>query len=319
MPPPLVTLEDIHEAQSRVDATCVRTPVLRVPHPAGDGSLWIKAESLQRTGSFKVRGATNALLALGDRARSGVVTYSAGNHGRGLAHAGRFAGVAVTVVMPESAPNAKVAGTRAEGATVILRPPDEIVSHAHELSAEHGMALVPPFDDAHVIAGQGTVGLELLEQIDDLGTVLVPVGGGGLISGVAAAVKSRRPAARVLAVEPALAGDLAESLATGERTAWSRELTGRTIADGLRSAAVGELTWRHITALVDDVVTVSEDSIVDAVRWIAEHARLVVEPSGAVAMAGVLEHPDRVGSGTTVVLATGGNIDLPAFTALLAT
>jgi len=156
------------------------------------------------------------------------------------------------------------------GATVVLRPPDEIVAYANHLAAARGLTLVPPFDDARVIAGQGTVGLELLGQVDDLDVVVVPVGGGGLLAGVAAAVKSRRPGARVIAVEPKLAGDLAEGYATGRRTVWSRELTGRTIADGLRSGAVGQLAWAHIKALVDDAVTVTEESIVSAMRWTAE-------------------------------------------------
>jgi threonine dehydratase len=320
LPTNLTSIEDLHQAQSRIGTTCLRTPVLHAPpHSAGGRPLWIKAESLQHTGSFKLRGATNAVAALGDRANSpGVVGYSAGNHGRGLARAARLAGIAATVVMPDTAPSTKIRGTREEGATVLLRPPTETMTHARHLAATQGLTLVPPDDDALIIAGQGTIGLELLDQIDDLNVVLLPVGGGGLISGVAAAIKSQRPRTRVIAVEPELAGDLAEGFAAGERTAWSRELTGRTIADGLRSTTVGELPWAHIEALVDDVVTVSEESIVAAMRWLAETTKLIVEPSGAVATAAVLDHSARLGIGTIAAVATGGNIDLGKFASLVA-
>jgi threonine dehydratase len=315
----LITPSDLDQAEARVGTTCLRTPVLPVPHPAGGEPVWVKAESLQRTGSFKLRGAANALAALGEIERArGVVAFSAGNHGRALAHAARIADVGATVVMPETAPAFKIDGTRALGATVVLRPPDEIVAHAHHLAAAGGLTLVPPFDDLRIIAGQGTVGRELLDQLDHVDVVVAPVGGGGLIAGVAAAVKHRRPAARVIAVEPALAGDLAEGYATGERSVWSRELTGRTIADGLRSAAVGQLAWAHITALVDDVVTVTEEAIVSAMRWLAESAKLVVEPSGAVAAAALLEHPHLLGRGPAVAVATGGNVDLNTFSTLVA-
>lgn len=170
-----------------------------------------------------------------------MVTYSAGNHGLALAQAARTAGASTTVVMPETASAVKIRGTRALGAAVVLRPPDEFVAYAKRLATVEGRALVTPFDDPWVIAGQGTVGSELLDQVDDMDVVVVPVGGGGLIAGVAVALKSSRPAVRVVGVEPALAGDLAEGYATGERAVWSRVLTGRTIADGLRAAAVGEL------------------------------------------------------------------------------
>jgi threonine dehydratase len=316
--PKLITPVDLDQAEAHVGTTCLRTPVLPVPHPAGGAPVWVKAESLQRTGSFKLRGAANALATLSQTEHArGVVTFSAGNHGRALAHAARNADVDSTVVMPETAPAFKIDGTRALGASVVLRPPDEIVAHAHHLAATRGLTLVPPFDDPRIIAGQGTVGRELLDQLDHVDLVVAPVGGGGLIAGVAAAIKHRRPGARVIAVEPALAGDLAEGYATGKRTVWPRELSGRTIADGLRSAAVGELAWAHITALVDDVVTVTEQAIVSTMRWLAETAKLVVEPSGAVAAAALLEHPHLLGRGPAVAVATGGNVDLATFTSLM--
>jgi threonine dehydratase len=313
-PEKLVTLEELYEAQQRIRPTCLRTPLLPVPHPSADGLLWVKAESLQRTGSFKLRGVANAIAALDpNESRAGVVTYSAGNHGRALAFAARKAGIPATVIMPETASTQKVFQTRSEGATVLLLPPDEIVTHTQRLSAQQGLIIVPPFDDRRVIAGQGTVGLELLEQLDSVDVVLVPVGGGGLVAGVATAIKNLRPSAQVIAVEPELAGDLAEGFAMGERATWSRKQTRRTIADGLRSPTVGALPWEHVRSLVDDVVTVSEESIVSAMRWLAEHAKLIVEPSGAVATAAVLEHSQSLPAGTTVTVATGGNIDLQTF------
>jgi threonine dehydratase len=285
----------------------------------GGDPIWVKAESLQRTGSFKLRGAANAIAALEDgRKGNGVVTYSAGNHGKALAYAARAAGIAATVVMPETASPVKIQHTRSQGASVVLRPPDDIVRHARDIAADGGPTLVPPFDDAWVIAGQGTVGLELLDQVDIPDVVLVPVGGGGLIAGVATAVKGLRPGARVIAVEPEHAGDLAAGFALGERVTWPRQLTGRTIADGLRSPAVGALPWRHIMSLVDDVVTVSEQSITVAMRWLAENAGLVVEPSGAVATAALVEHSGALDGRTIVSLATGGNIDLETFVTLVA-
>lgn len=318
MPIKLVTLDDVQDAARRIRTTCLRTPVLDVPHPLGGAPIRVKAESLQRTGSFKLRGATNAVSALDSGARAaGVVTYSSGNHGRALAYAARMAGVAATVVMPETAPAVKIQATRALGATVVLRAPDETVAYAKHLVSVEGLTLVPPYEDPWVIAGQGTVGLELLDQVDDIDVILVPVGGGGLISGVAAAVKSLKPDIKVIGVEPALAGDLAGGYAIRERTRWSKPLVMRTIADGLRSATVGELPWEHIMAFVDDVVTVSEESIISAMALLAETARIVVEPSGAVSTAAVLEHPHRLGAGTTVAIATGGNIDLQDFITLI--
>lgn len=314
----LTTVDEVEAAAARIRSTCVRTPLLELPDPALDAPLWIKAESLQRTGSFKLRGAANAVAVLDEDARRrGIVTYSAGNHGRALAHAARAAGVAVTVVMPDTAPPAKIRATEASGAVVVVRRPDDIMTHASLLADREDRTLVPPFDDPHVIAGQGTVGLEILDQLGEVGTVVVPVGGGGLLAGLAVSLKSLRPETRVIGVEPELAGDLAEGFALGRRATWSRELTTRTLADGLRAAAVGELTWEHITALVDDVLTVSEDAIVRAMRTLAYEARLVVEPSGAVATAAVQHHHRSLGRGPVVAIASGGNVDLEAFASLL--
>src|SRR3954470_8986208 len=213
----LISPSDLLEARDRIGDTCLPTPVLPVTHPAGGEAIWVKAECFQRTGSFKLRGAANALAVLEEtESLTGVVTYSAGNHGRALAYAAEIAGVAATVVMPETAPTAKIEGTKSLGATVVVRPPDEVVAHADHLAESRGLALVPPFDDARVIAGQGTVGLELVDQVEYVDVVMVPVGGGGLIAGVATAIKYKRPTARVIAVEPTLAADLAEGFTTGK-------------------------------------------------------------------------------------------------------
>ena len=314
----LVTIDDVEAAAALVRTTCVRTPVLELADRRLPTPVWIKAESLQRTGSFKLRGATHAVAALDAEARrAGVVTYSAGNHGRALAYAARRVGASATVVMPDTAPPAKVGATRALGARVVIQRPDDIMSHAGILAEEEGRTLVPPFDDPHIIAGQGTVGLEVLDQVGEIETVVVPVGGGGLLAGVAAALKARRPEIRVVGAEPELAGDLAEGFAAGEHSTWSRARTTRTVADGLRAAAVGQLTWEHITALVDDVVTVSEEAIVSAMRSLAASTKIVVEASGAVAPAAVLQHGQGRGFGLTVAIASGGNVDVDAFASLV--
>ena len=308
-----VNLVDIHaiEAAAKVVAdTCLRTPVLPVAAKDGRGSLWAKAECLQPTGAFKLRGATNALAGLSDAQRAaGVVTHSSGNHGQAVAFAARVAGVRATVVMPEGAAQVKIDATREWGAEIVMVPVEDRAATCAAIAERTGAEVVPPFDDERIIAGQGTVGLELVDQLPDLATVLVPVGGGGLISGIAVAVKSRRPDVRVIGVEPELAGDLAEGFAAGDRANWSTDLTTRTIADGLRGGAVGDLNWTHIEANVDDVVTVSEDAIRAAMREIAVRARIVAEPSGAVAAAAYVERSRDLPGGTTVAIVSGGNVD----------
>lgn len=305
--PDLVRLDDVRAAAERIGGRVRHTPVL--PVDLGLPGLHVKAECLQVGGSFKLRGAMNAVARLTPEQLSrGVVTHSSGNHAQALARAARAHGTHATVVMPHTAPEVKRRLTAQHGATVVLVDISERASRAAEIEAETGAVFIPPFDHPDTIAGQGTVGLELATDLPDVRTVYVPVSGGGLISGVAVAVKALAPQARVVAVEPALAGDLAEGWRTGTRADWSTDLTSRTIADGLQAHAVGELPWRHITALVDDVVTVSEDEIVDAVRLLAFEARLVCEPSGAVSVAGAL----KVGyddDGPSVAVVSGGNVD----------
>lgn len=302
-----VGIDDVRAAAKRVNGQVVRTPLL--PYRAVGGRVWLKPENLQPTGAFKLRGALNAMGALPVAGRSrGVVAYSSGNHGRAVAWAAQAYGVPAVVVMQDDSPRVKVDAVAALGAEVVLAPAPERHSRAEALRAERRLALVPPFDHPDVIAGQGTVGLEIVEELPDVDTVLVPVSGGGLIAGIATAVKALQPHANVVAVEPELAGDLAESLATGRRVRWDYEDTGRTVADGLRAPAVGELTWRHIERLVDDAVTVGEDAILAAMAALARTARVVAEPSGAVAAAALLTRPE-VAAGRTVAVVSGGNVD----------
>jgi len=306
----LVHLDAVEAAARRVAPAVRRTPLLASGLGRPAAPLWLKAECLQVGGSFKIRGATNAVGSLSAAERAnGVITHSSGNHAQALARAARAAGTPAIVVMPEQAPLVKRRATAAQGAEVVLVDVADRVSAMERLRAERGAWFVPPFDDPAVIAGQGTVGLEIVDELPDVSTVFVPVGGGGLLSGVAVAVKARSSGARVVGVEPELAGDAADSFAAGERRVWDGALTARTIADSLRLPGVGVLPWLHIRALVDDVVTVSETAIRSAMRRIVGEEHLVCEPGGAVAVAGYLEHPDQAASGPAVAIVSGGNVE----------
>ncbi|SEP85627.1 MULTISPECIES: threonine ammonia-lyase [Lentzea] len=298
----LVTLEDVRAAAAAIAPHVVRTPLLPF-----DSGLWIKPESLQPIGAFKIRGAVNALSRIPseDRAR-GVVAYSSGNHAQAVAYAAKTLGMPAAIVVPENTPQLKIDATRAHGAEVFVVGITERESRAYELVEERGATLIPPFDHADVIAGQGTAGLEIIADLPDVATVLVPVSGGGLISGVAVAVKALRPDVRVIGVEPELAGDAAASFAEGKQVRWNAHDRARTIADGLR-AEPSELTWAHISELVDDFVTVSEDEIRDAVNQIARRTRVVAEPSGAVPVAAYLNA--KLPDGPAVAVVSGGNIE----------
>ena len=315
----LVTLADIEAAAERLRGRVLRTPLL--PFPADPGRpLWLKPESLQVTGAFKLRGAYNAILPQLDAARAaGVVAHSSGNHARAVAWVAHELGIRAVIVMPDAAPKVKVDAVRRLGAQVVIVPPHERDTRAEELSAEHGLVLVRPYDDPEIVAGQGTVGLELVQDLPDVDVVLVPVSGGGLIGGVATAVKSVDPAAVVIGVEPELAGDAAESFRTGSRVTWTPEQTYRTIADGLRTTSVGEVPWRQIQRYVDDILTVTEDEIRDAVVRVATGCRLVAEPSGAVSTAAYLHHARQLpGEGRFVAVVSGGNVATDAYAAILA-
>ncbi|MFI6101882.1 threonine/serine dehydratase [Lentzea sp. NPDC051213] len=300
----MISLDDIRAAATVIAPHVVRTPLL----PFGDG--WLKPENLQPIGAFKLRGALNALARLENRS-NGVVAYSSGNHAQAVAFAARLHGVPAAIVMPSNTPAVKIEATKALGAEVFIVGITERVQRAEALVAERGAALIPPFDHPDVIAGQGTIGLEILEDLPEVTTVVVPMSGGGLISGVATAIKALRPDVRVIGAEPALAADIADSLRAGALVRWDPAERAKTVADALRDEP-SELTWAHISKLVDDVVTVTEDEILTAVAGLARRTRLIAEPSGAVAVAAQA----KIGSSVAVV--SGGNIDPALLADLLA-
>jgi len=307
----LVDIEAIERAADRIAGEALRTPVVDCTLPERPGRLLVKAESLQPVGSFKLRGAYNKIASLPAEQRArGVVASSSGNHAQAVAFVAQRFGIRATIVIPQGAAEVKIAATRRYGADVVLVPPAERDIRPLELAAEHGFALVPPYDDPDIIAGTGTIGAEIAADVPDVDLVLVPVSGGGLISGIATAIKTLCPHARVIGVEPELAADAVESFRRGQRVEWTPEQTFRTAADGLRTTSVGELPWQHIRRYVDDMVTVSEDQIRDAIRTLARSARLVAEPSGAVATAAYLALPELSdGAATTVAVVSGGNAD----------
>ncbi|MGA8044409.1 MAG: threonine/serine dehydratase [Terracidiphilus sp.] len=308
----LTTMDAIRAAAARIHGIAVQTPLLHAPFPGVRGEVWLKAESLQPIGAFKIRGAANKILQLTpEEIRRGVITYSSGNHAQGVAYAARAVGAKAVIVMPSNAPAIKRAATLALGAEVVDVGPasSERLARAEELVREHGYVVVPPYDDAEIIAGQATCGLEIAEALPDVDLVLAPVSGGGLLSGVAAAVKQLCPRAKVVGVEPELAGDTAESFRTGKIVEWPAELTSRTIADGLRTQSVGKRNFAHIQAFVDDIITVTEAEIRATMRAIVSTARLVPEPSGAVAAAALLFHADKLPRyGKAVAVVSGGNV-----------
>ena len=308
----LVTVDDIRAAADRIRGSVLRTPLIPAPWGDPDRPLWLKPENLQAIGAFKVRGAFNAIAHLAPEVRArGVVAYSSGNHAQAVAHAAATFGISASIVMPEETPLVKVDATRRHGAEVVLCPAGQREKVAEEVVDRTGGVLIPPFDHPDVIAGQGTIGLEIVEDLPDVATVIVPVSGGGLASGIGTAVKALAPQARVVGVEPELAADTAASLAAGHRVDWSIEDRNRTIADGLRSQP-SELTFAHLQKVLDELITVSENDIRAAVREIALRARLVAEPSGAVALAAYRSR--ETPPGPTVVVVSGGNVE-PAFLA----
>lgn len=291
----------------------MRTPLVAFEIPGEPLSLWVKAEGLQPIGSFKLRGAFNkiAQLSAAERAR-GVITYSSGNHAQGVAYSARALGAKAVIVMPSNAPPVKVRATQALGAEIVIVGPGTVERkvRAEELAAEFDYVIIPPYDDRDIIAGQGSCGLEIVDDRPEVDLVLVPVGGGGLLSGVAAAVKLTRPGARVIGVEPELASDAAESFKAGVIVSFTGDQTGRTAADGLRTQSVGALNFAHLQAYVDDIVTVTEAEIREAMRRIIFATRLVPEPSGAVAVAAALFRREQLPRAReTVAILTGGNVE----------
>ena len=314
----LVDLDTIRAAAKRVASIAFKTPLVRAPFPgvAGRGmgrEIWLKAESLQPIGAFKIRGAANKILQLTpEEIGRGVITYSSGNHAQGVAYAAREVGAKAVIVMPRNAPAIKRAATLALGAEIVDVgvASSERLAKAEELVREHGYIVIPPYDDDEIIAGQATCGLEIVEALPDVDLVVAPVSGGGLLSGVAAAVKQLSPKTKVFGVEPELAGDTAESFRTGKIVTWPAELTSRTLADGLRTQSVGVRNFAHLQAFVDGIITVSEAEIRAAMRAIVTATRLVPEPSGAVSTAALLFHADQLPPWRkAVAVVSGGNVD----------
>jgi threonine dehydratase len=282
-------------------------------NPEDRRKLYLKPENLQPMGAFKLRGAYNKLASLSpqDR-RRGVITYSSGNHAQGVAYSARALGVKAVIVMPSNAPTVKREATAAMGAEIVLVGPssEERQLKAEELAVEHGYVIVPPYNDEQIIAGQGTVGLEILEDLPNVETILVPVGGGGLSSGVATAVKLSRPDVKVIGVEPELAADAQASLRAGRIVNLAADQVSRTAADGLRTQSIGPINFEHILKYVDDIITVSEEQITQTMTLLAENPRTVAEPSGAVSVAGFLFHRDELPkTNINVAVISGGNID----------
>lgn len=319
--PPLVGIDAIRAAAETLRGVALRTPLVPFGPPAH--RRFLKAESLQPIGAFKIRGAYVAVASLPPDARArGVITYSSGNHAQGVARAARLLGVPAVVVMPTDAPDIKRERVVADGAEIVVvgTASDERQAVAERLAAERGLAVIPPFDDDRVIAGQATVGLEIMEELPDVAVVLVPIGGGGLASGVATAVRALAPTARVIGVEPELAADAKESIETGRIVAWPAEQVSRTIADGTRTQAIGRRTFAHLRAHLDSIVTVTEAEIAAAVRLAAELSRLVVEPSGALSVAALAFRAAELGlvdGRPAVAIVSGGNVDADRYRALL--
>lgn len=297
----MLTLNEIRAARERIAGLVARTPIIE--DPAGDGLL-LKAEHLQRTGSFKLRGATNRVMQAAQAGARHVVTGSSGNHGQAVAYVAQKFGLKATIVVPVDASPVKVRGIRSYGAEIefVGLTSSDRLARAAEIMRSTGAVFVPPYDDEQVMAGQGTIGLEILEQVPDVATVYVPIGGGGLISGIATAIKESNPRVRIVGVEPELANDTYLSRQRGEIVTIG---TTTTIADGLRTSHPGELTWPIVQRYVDDIVLVSDDEIREACRYLLERVKQVVEPSGAVSVAAA-----RRAGGRAVAVVSGGNIDL---------
>ena len=318
-----VSIDDILEARERIAPIALRTPLVRLPV---EGQVYAKCESLQRTNSFKIRGAFHFLTRLepADR-RRGVVAHSSGNHAQGVAAAARHFGVPATIVIPNGAPEVKVERTRALGAEIVRceNTAEARSGTANAIAEREGKTLVPPYDHPWIIAGQGTVGLELAEQLPAVEHVLVCVGGGGLIAGIATALAATTPDARIVGVEPEVAADAKESFEADERRAWPAERVTSTVADGVRTQSVGEHNFRIIRERVDAFVAVPEEAILAATRWYAREAKLVVEPTGALTMA-AWQEAQQQGTHTawreapTVLLVSGGNVAIDRLIDLLA-
>jgi threonine dehydratase len=324
--PRLVTLSEIRIAADRLRGVVVRTPLLEVPSPADVPArrMLVKPESLQVIGSFKIRGAYNAIAGIpAERRHAGVVAYSSGNHAQGVARAARLLEVRAIIVVPRTIPDVKLARIRADGAEVILHgsTSDERGERAATIARREGLTLIPPYDDLAIIAGQGTVGLEIADDLAETvhagspePTILVPIGGGGLAAGVVTAIKAILPRATLFGVEPVDAADARDSLSRGTIVRWPATRTGRTIADGLRTTSIGRLPFEHLRDQLDGVLTVTDEGIIRAMARAFLDLRLVLEPSGAVALAAMLDSGQILeGRGPIVSILSGGNVDPVVF------
>jgi threonine dehydratase len=324
---PFVTLDEIRAARERIKSAARYTPLIDVPYPSAsaeasarqaavsDIRLRLKCENLQPMGAFKIRGAFNMIAQLPkDSLERGVITYSSGNHGQAVAMAAQKLGAPAVIVMPTTAPQVKIDGCKSYGAEVIMEGTTSLdrQKRAEKEASSRGLTIVPPFDHKQIIIGQGTMGLEILEQCPEVGTVFVPVGGGGMASGVATAIKLTKPSVRIVAVEPAGAPKMSKSWEAGHPVTLP---SSKSIADGLMNLRPGDITFAHIRAFVDEVVTVSEEDIASNVAWLFRNARLVVEPSGAVTTAAVARGLGNVDirKGAVVAVVSGGNVAPEAF------
>ncbi len=321
----LVTLDEIRAAQQRLAGIAVRTPLYRVERARlrmmkfaePEFDIYIKAENEQPIGSFKLRGAYNMVAQLSPEAlRRGVVTYSSGNHAQGVAYAARALGAKAVIVMPDNTPEIKKAATEALGAEIVVVGPSssERQAKAEELATQFGYAVIPPYDDKAIIAGQATCAMEILEQLPSVDLILTPVSGGGLLAGSSAAVKlsgaGPKPGVQVWGAEPELAADAKESFEAKRLVTWPAEKTTRTMGDGLRTQSLGALNFAHVMAYVDGIVAVNEDEIVSAMRVMLAATKLVPEPSGAVALAAALYHGHELPKVRKVaVVLSGGNLE----------
>lgn len=304
-----VSLEDVRAAHARIADAVVRTPTLHslTLSQITGANVWLKFENLQFTAAYKERGALNRLLLMGDNARkNGVIAASAGNHAQGLAYHGKRLGVPVTIVMPNATPIVKVMQTEAHGATVVLHGEtfEAAYAHARALEKERSLTFVHPFDEPDIIAGQGTVALEILEDVPAIDTLIVPIGGGGLISGMGAAAKALKPELRLIGVEAELYPSMHNAINGADAPC-----TGDTLAEGIAVKQPGELTQRFVRAFADDIVLVSERRLEEAVSLLLQIEKTVVEGAGAAGLAALLQHPDAFSGRTVGIVLTGGNID----------
>ncbi|MEI2296586.1 threo-3-hydroxy-L-aspartate ammonia-lyase [Ensifer sp. MJa1] len=313
------TFDDVQDARRRIVGQAHRTPVLtsRTADAATGARLFFKAENLQRGGAFKFRGAYNAIAAMQESGQKrGVVAFSSGNHAQAIAYAARLQGVAATIVMPKDAPEMKVAATRGYGADVVFydRYSEDRAEISARLASERGAVLIPPFDHPEVIAGQGTVALELIEEVGELDLLVTPLGGGGLLAGCALSARARSPGARIIGVEPEAGNDGQQSLRKGEIV---QIPVPKSIADGALTNHVGQHNFPILKRDVAEIVTVSDEQLVETMRFFAERMKIIVEPTGCLAAAAVLQGVLACGGQRVGIVLSGGNVDLTTFAALL--